>query len=267
MSGRTKNCICKLCENLFSDDEMSEEHYPARSVGNNDIVALDIIKLFDSFRSPAIHNEILMRTANGENIHCIADDIFDNRLSRTLYKEGRTARTLCLQCNHFLGDYDQAYKKFFLSDGDPKKVNGFAYVTKLKIIKSIFGKFLSVPEASDEHFDFLDFIKDKEMRDYSGIWRLYFVKRDFSSDLMGMKDIGTGKATFDEGVVYEMSDDKFIFNLMNFEKHSSFVMNNIFDILQKNYTLVTGVGRDGGYHASIIMSRLFKTMYDSENNN
>ena len=49
-----------------------------------------------------------------------------------------------------------------------------------------------------------------------------FCKRDYSSDLLGMKDIGTGKITFDEGVVYELSDDKFIYNLMNFEKHSCF---------------------------------------------
>lgn len=33
---------------------------------------------------------------------------------------------------------------------------------------------------------------------------------------MGMKDIRTGKITFDEGVVYEMSDDKFIFQSNEF---------------------------------------------------
>ena len=35
---------CKLCGGLFSDDQMSEEHYPARSVGNDDIVSLNIVK-------------------------------------------------------------------------------------------------------------------------------------------------------------------------------------------------------------------------------
>ena len=36
---------------FFCDEEMSEEHYPARSVGNEDIVSLDTIKMFDSFQS------------------------------------------------------------------------------------------------------------------------------------------------------------------------------------------------------------------------
>ena len=51
---------------------------------------------------------------------------------------------------------------------------------------------------------------------------------------MGLPDIGTGKIVFDEGVVYEMSDDKFIFDLMNFPKHACFQMTNIFDILNKH---------------------------------
>ena len=83
------------------------------------------------------------------------------------------------------------------------------------------------------------------------------MKRDFSSDLLGMKDIRTGKVTFDEGVVYEMSDDKLIFNLMNFPKHICFEMTNLFDILERNYNLVEGVGESGGYHAQIFMSSLF----------
>lgn len=65
-----------------------------------------------------------------------------------------------------------------------------------------------------EELDFLDFIRDADSTVYNGTWSVYFVKRNFSSDLMGMKDIRTGKITFDEGVVYEMSDDKFIFNNM-----------------------------------------------------
>lgn len=75
-----------------------------------------------------------------------------------------------------------------------------------------------------------------------------------------MKDIGTGRIEFNEGVVYEMSDDKFIFNLMNFPKHNCFEMTNIFDILHKNYKLVEGVGKDGGYHAQVFMSRMFSQM-------
>ena len=103
----------------------------------------------------------------------------------------------------------------------------------------------------------MQFVRNENTTTYNGIWKLYFVKRDFSTDLLGMKDIGTGKLIFDEGVVYEMSDDKFIFNLMNFEKHSCFNMTNVFDILQKNYTITEGVGENGGYHAQILMGRLF----------
>lgn len=40
--------ICRLCGNNFLDEEMSEEHYPAKSVGNEDIVLFDIAKMFDS---------------------------------------------------------------------------------------------------------------------------------------------------------------------------------------------------------------------------
>ena len=43
---------------------------------------------------------------------------------------------------------------------------------------------------------------------------------------------------------------------MNFPKHSRFNMTDIFDILNKNYNIVEGVGKDGGYHAQILMSRL-----------
>ena len=87
---------------------------------------------------------------------------------------------------------------------------------------------------------------------------MYFVKRDFSSDIMGLKDIDTGKIEFDEGIVYELSDDKFIFNLMNFEKHTCFKMNNIFDILDKDYKLIKGVGSNDGYHAQMLLSRLLE---------
>ena len=253
----TTNFVCKLCSRQFDDDEMSEEHYPARSTGNEDIVSLDIVKMIDSIMSGEIHNKILRRTANGEEISDISEDIFDTQLSKSLYPVGRTSRTLCKKCNTFLGKYDEAYLKFFNVDGNPKIVKGVQQITKLEIIKAIYAKFLSLPESVDEKFDFLEFIRDKNTKTYNGIWKLYFVKRDFSSDLLGMKDIGTGKVVFDEGVVYEMSDDKFIFNLMNFEIHSCFNMTSIFDILKKNYTIIEGVGENGGYHAQILMSKLF----------
>jgi hypothetical protein len=239
---------------------MSEEHYPARSVGNEDIVLLDIIKMIDFFQTDGM-KRFEKRYLQGESIGQISDDIFDNELSLPLYPNGRTARTLCRKCNTFLGKYDEAYLKFFSINGEPKIVKGFNKITKLKIIKSIFGKFLSLPETMDEKFDFLDFLNDEYAVEYRGKWKIYFIKRDFSSDIMGMRDIGTGKLEFNEGVVYELSDDKFIFNLMNFEKHSCYDMTNLFDILRKNYKLVTGTGSNGGYHAQVLLSRLFKEIY------
>ena len=79
-----------------------------------------------------------------------------------------------------------------------------------------------------------------------------------------MADIGTGKLEFDEGLIYEMSDDKFIFDLMNFERHKEFEMNNIFDLTGDHYSLITGVGENGGYHAQILMSRMFRTTFDGQ---
>lgn len=244
----------------YSEDEMSEEHYPARSVGNDEIVALDIVKMIDSFQSEEIRNDVLKKLSEGESADDIFGNIFDIKLSKSIYPAGRTARTLCRRCNTFLGKYDAAYLKFFALDGEPKKIKGFKENTKLQIIKSIFAKFLSVPEAKNEEFDFLDFLNDEVETKYSGKWKLYFIKRDFSTDLLGITDIGTGKIACDEGIVYELSDDSFIFNLMNFEKHSCFPMTNIFDILNRNYVLVKGVGNDGGYHAQILMSRLFRNV-------
>ena len=223
-----KQSKCRLCGDYFSDSEMSEEHYPARNTGNEDIVAVDLGKMFDTFISENVHAEIGQKLDNGQTLESIAGDIFDSQLATSLFPKGRTARTLCRKCNTFLGKYDEAYLRFFNSNGNPKVVNGFQQHTKYQIIKAIYAKFLSVPETRNEELDFLDFIRDADSTVYNGTWSVYFVKRNFSSDLMGMKDIRTGKITFDEGVVYEMSDDKFIFNLMNFPKHSCFEMTKLF---------------------------------------
>lgn len=253
---------CKLCGNVYSDAEMSDEHYPARSTGNNDLVYVDLKKMMDSFVSDATRSEIIERMVAGETYEDITGDIFDTRLSTSIYPDGRTSRTLCRTCNTFLGKYDEAYLKFFNADGNPKSVKGFQKQTKYQIIKAIYAKFLSLPEAAEETFDFIDFIRDENLSTYDGIWRIYFIKRDFSSDILGMKDLGTGKINFEEGVVYELSDDKFIFNLMNFPKHDCFHMTSIFDILDKNYTLVEGVDESGGYHGQILMTRLFRSMLE-----
>lgn len=231
---------CKLCGNSHSDSDMSEEHYPARNTGNEDVVAVDLGKMFETFTSESIHAEIREKLSHGERLENITGDIFDTQLATSLFPKGRTARTLCRKCNTFLGKYDESYLRFFKLDGSPKSINGFQLHTKYQIIKAIYAKFLSIPEAASESFDFIDFIRDDESTVYNGNWKIYFVKRDFSSDLMGMKDIRTGKITFDEGVVYELSDDKFIFNLMNFPKHSCFEMTNLFDILNTEKELQIG---------------------------
>ena len=53
-----------------------------------------------------------------------------------------------------------------------------------------------------------------------------------------------------------MSDEKFIYNLMNFNKHSIYEMTSLFDIFSKNYKLIEGVGDDGGYHGQLLITSL-----------
>lgn len=253
---------CKLCGFTYVEEEMSEEHYPARNTGNEDIVSVSLSECIDMLRSEAIRVEIIKRMQTGEKYVDIVGNIFDTRLSTSVYPLGRTSRTLCRKCNTFLGKYDEAYLKFFNANGDPKIIKGFQDRTKYQIIKAIYAKFLSVPETVDEEFDFIDFIRDEEATSYDGNWTIYFVKRDLSSDILGLKDLDTGKMRFDEGVVYEMSDDKFIFNLMNFKKHSCFDMTNLRDILTKKYTLIKGVGDLGGYHGQIMLYKLLSGISD-----
>jgi len=253
---------CKLCGKYCDEENMSAEHYPAKSVGNEDIVAVDMVKMLISLQSDGMWEKVIEGLHNAETFEKIAGDYFDEELAESIYPKGRTAKTLCKECNTFLGKYDEAYLKFFKLDGKPDKVKGFQRHTKYQIIKAIFAKFLSIPEASNEDFDFIDFIRDNNSMEYCGKWNLYFVRRDFNSDFLGLKDIGTGMLNFDEGVVYEFSDDKFIFNLMDFEKHSCFDMTNIFDILNKSYKVIEGVGKDGGYHVQILLSRLLSETID-----
>ncbi|SET56271.1 Uncharacterised protein [Lacrimispora sphenoides] len=257
---------CRLCEQFFDDLDMSEEHYPAHSVGNDDIIQLDFIKLADDFmgENKELNRKIGNAIRNGENLQSTAEEYFDNSLAEDLYPKGRTARTLCRKCNMFFGKYDEAYKKFFDEDGNPKKIKGFQEQTKLQIVKALYAKFLSIPETQGIKFDFLDFLRDPDAKKYNGEWRLYFVKRDYSTDPMGFKDIQTGKIDWNmdgKMLVFELSDEKFIFNLLNFEKHDAFEMNNIFDIMEKNYSLVVGChDMSGGYHGQMMLKRAFSGM-------
>lgn len=260
----TKNCKCRLCGNLFFDNEMSDEHYPARSTGNEDIVAINLMDIFDPAKGQIMLEKVQKRHTDGEDLLDAISKVFDDEYAIPVYPKGRTARTLCKQCNTFLGTYDAAYLRFFSVDGDPKKVKGYQQQTKLQIIKAIYAKFLSIPEAAHEEFDFIDFIKDPNKSEYSGKWRLYFVKRTLASETILFGDIGTGKATFDEGVVYELADNKFIFNLLNFQKHALYPMTDIFDILHKSYSIIEGLGKNGGYHASIITPRLLSCLGEEQ---
>ena len=180
---------CRLCEQYFNDEDMSDEHYPAHSVGNDDIIELDLTKFMDTLMgdNPELKEAISAATKNGEDPKECADKYFDQHLAKDLYPKGRTARTLCRKCNTFLGKYDEAYKKFYSEDGDPKKVKGFQKQTKIQIVKAIFAKFLSIPEAQDIHFDFLDFICNPEEMEYHGAWKLYFIKRVLVTKLIATR--------------------------------------------------------------------------------
>lgn len=254
---------CKLCGNLFDENKLTEEHYPAKSVGNYDIVKLNMVEVIDHM---TVHEDtIVKRTKTGENIEDIMYEYLYSSAAESIYPKGRTTKSLCVDCNTFLGKYDEAYLKFFNNNGEPKIIKGFTQNTKLEIIKAIFGKFLSVPEANNEKFDFIDFLLNKDLKEYNGEWRLYFIKRDHSTDLF-FRDIQTSRMVFDEGIIYELTDEKFIFNLMNFDRHEDFEMNNIFDILNKNYKLVIGAGEHGGYHAQALMANLFRDMINENDN-
>lgn len=248
---------CKLCGQLFSEKEISEEHYPARSVGNNDIVKMNLVEVVDYMMSEEAKADVLEEIRKGTPISELTDPMFDSRFSSPMYPKGRTAKTLCRECNTHLGKYDEAYYKFFIQDGDCNKIRSFQQKTKLRVIKSIFGKFLSVPEAENEEFDFIEFLRDDSIMEYKGIWSLFLVRRDMGTDILGFKDLSTGVVEYDEGVVYELSDEKFIFNLMNFPKHSEYNMTSIFEILNKKYQIVDGVDHNGGYHSQLVMQRAF----------
>ncbi len=244
---------CKLCNKKFDESQLTKEHYPAKSVGNDDLVRINLLEVFDDIiKNPFKFKYIV---SSGIGFEDVENYYSNSEMAKSIYPEGRYAMTLCRKCNSFLGKYDEAYKKFYDNDGDPKRIKGFSRVTKLKIIKAIYGKFLSVPEADNEDFDFRDFILDENCEEYSGEWKLFFVKRNTTTS-----DMQTAKLNYDDGVVYHLSDDKFIFDLINFDKPEEYIMNNIFDILEKNYKLIVGPGADGGFYAEAFIKNLYKNL-------
>lgn len=113
--------ICRLCGNTFSDKEMSEEHYPAKSVGNNDIVLLDVAKMLDDLSLPEFHENIARKVSQQRRLEDIIYENFEKCVVKDLYP----------------------------------------------IIKAIYAKFLLVPEAINEKFDFINFIRNSETNTYS----------------------------------------------------------------------------------------------------
>ena len=254
---RKRSNQCALCKNFFRKSEMSEEHYPAKSTGNEDIVALDFGKMIDSMRSGELAERLFHKENQGKTLEEVSGEFFDEELSHSLYPKGRTARSLCRQCNTFLGKYDEAYKKFFDNDGSPSIIKGYQKLTRLKIIKAIFAKFLSVPECKGLNFDFIDFLQDDNQEKYDGLWGLYCTKRDYGTDFFGLGHLATGVMTYDEGVIFVLSDEKFIFHLMDFEPHEGYKSLNMMDLLNKTYTLVSGRDlHDGGYHGHFMIQEM-----------
>lgn len=70
---------CRLCQQFFADEDMSEEHYPAHSVGNDDIIALDFTKFMDTLMgdNPELKEAISVAIKNGEDLKESADKYFD----------------------------------------------------------------------------------------------------------------------------------------------------------------------------------------------
>lgn len=202
---RKKKKQCVLCKEYFKNSNMSEEHYPAKSTGNDDIVALDFVKMINSIMSGEVKKYIHDQKKEGKTIEEISGDYFDNELSYSLYPKGRTTRSLCRFCNTFLGKYDEAYKKFFDNEGDSTIIKGYQILTRFKIIKAIYAKFLSVPECKGLEFDFINFLRDEQAETYKGKWQVYCLKRDYSTDMMGIGSLETGKMNWDEGVIFELS--------------------------------------------------------------
>ena len=123
---------CKLCKKEFDESQLTKEHYPAKSVGNNDLVLINVIDIVeDMMQAPSKFRYI----ANyGLGFSSVENYYSNSEMAESIYPEGRYARTLCRKCNSFLGKYDEAYKKFYDNDGNPKIIGGYKKKTKFNII-------------------------------------------------------------------------------------------------------------------------------------
>lgn len=259
MAKRKRRYHCALCQQWFKKQEMSEEHFPAKTVGNVDMVEVNAGDMFDPGLAKLNTMKINSLMDSGLDYDTALDMIFEENLVKKSYPKGRTTRTLCRQCNTLLGKYDSSYKKFFEKDGNVAVIKGFQKHTKIQIIKSIYGKFLSIPECEKESFDFRDFLLDEQQSEYSGRWKICIVKRSVDTDILSMKSLNTGTLHFKEGDLYEFSDDKFIYHLMNFECHPSEKEMNFWDILNDSYEFIPVSKKSGGYHGQLLLSQLLES--------
>ena len=72
-----KKVKCKLCGEYYCNEDMSEEHYPARSVGNEDIVAFNFSEYLSVLSTGELNNCL-------ESFWCYStykDLILDRRLT------------------------------------------------------------------------------------------------------------------------------------------------------------------------------------------
>jgi hypothetical protein len=63
-----------LCQEYFKNSNISEEHYPAKSTGNDDIVALDFVKMIDSMMSGEVNKHIYDQKNKGKSIEEISGE-------------------------------------------------------------------------------------------------------------------------------------------------------------------------------------------------
>lgn len=150
---------CALCQQWFKKQEMSEEHFPAKTVGNVDMVEVNLADMIDPELAKLNAMKFISLMDSGQDYEKALDMVFEESLVKKSYPKGRTKRTLCRQCNTLLGKYDFSYKKFFEKDGNVEIIKGFQKHTKIQIIKAIYGKFLSIPECEKE-MNFWDILND-----------------------------------------------------------------------------------------------------------
>ena len=85
---RKRSKQCALCEKFFKNSEMSEEHYPAKSTGNEDIVALDLGKMVDSMMSGKVIGKLFHKDNQGKTLEEVSGNFFDEELAQPLYPQG-----------------------------------------------------------------------------------------------------------------------------------------------------------------------------------